>query len=103
VNAPPFALLYTREAEKVLGDLRDGGAQYTVKLKKVRKALRLLEQRGPRHPGLQSHAYHSVPGPDGATLWESYVENKTPSAWRIWWIYGPAGDQITIVTVGPHP
>jgi len=62
-----------------------------------------LEQRGPRHPGLQSHAYHSVPGPGGATLGESYVENKTPSAWRIWWIYGPAADQITIVTVGPHP
>ncbi len=103
MNAPSFALLYTREAEKVLGDLRDGGAQYTVKLKKVRKALRLLEQRGPRHPGLQSHAYHSVPGPGGAMLWESYVENKTPSAWRIWWIYGPAADQITIVTAGPHP
>lgn len=103
MNAPPFTLLYTREAEKVLGDLRDGGAQYTVKLKKVRKALRLLEQLGPRHPGLRSHAYHSVPGPGGATLWESYVENKTPSAWRIWWIHGPGADQITIVTLGPHP
>ena len=57
MNAPPFTLLYTREAEKVLGDLRDCGAQYAVKLKKVRKALRLLEQLGPRHPGLQSHAY----------------------------------------------
>ena len=78
-------------------------SQYTVKLKKVRKALRLLEQLGPRHPGLQSHAYHSVPGPGGATLWESCVENRTPSAWRIWWIYGPAADQITSVTVGPHP
>jgi len=103
VNSPPFTLLYTREAEKVFGDLRNGGAQYAVKLKKVRKALRLLEQLGPCHPGLQSHAFHSVPGPGGATLWESYVENKTPSAWRIWWIYGPAADQITIVTVGPHP
>ncbi len=36
-------------------------------------------------------------------LWESYVENKTPSAWRVWWIYGPADGQITIVTIGPHP
>ena len=103
MNGPPFTLLYTREVEKVLGDLRDGGAKYAVKLKKVRKALRLLEQLGPRRPGLQSHAYHSVPGPGGATLWESYVENKTPSAWRIWWIYGPVADQIIIVTVGPHP
>ena len=103
MSAPPFTLLYTREAEKVLGDLRNGGAQYTTKLTKIRKALRLLEQLGPRHTGLHSHAYRSVPGAGGATLWESYVENKTPSAWRIWWIYGPAADQITIVTVGPHP
>lgn len=102
MSPPPFALRYTREAEKVIEDLR-GAKQYAIKLKKVRKALRLLEQTGPRHPGLHSHDYQSVPGPDGATLWESYVENHTPSAWRIWWIYGPDTDQITIVTIGPHP
>lgn len=77
--------------------------QYADKLTKVRKALRLLAQAGPRHPGLHSHDYQSVPGPDGATLWESYVENKTPSAWRIWWIYRPQADEITIITIGPHP
>ncbi len=102
MNAPPFALLYTREAEKVLEELK-GKQQYCTKLKKVRKALRLLEQAGPRHPGLHSHDYQSVPGPGGVTLWESYVENKTPSAWRVWWIYGPDDGQITIVTIGPHP
>jgi hypothetical protein len=94
--------VYTREAEKVLDELRESN-QYAVKLKKVRKALRLLEQTGPRHPGLHSHEYHSIPGPNGATLWESYVENRTPGAWRIWWIYGPQNEQITIVTIGPHP
>ena len=102
MSAPPFELLYTREAERVLDELRSK-QQYELKLKKVRKALRLLEQAGPRHPGLHSHDYQSVPGPDGATLWESYVENKTPSAWRIWWIYGPRDGQITVVTIGPHP
>jgi hypothetical protein len=102
VSAPPFVLLYTREAEKVLEELRSA-RQYAVKLKKIRKTLRLLEQIGPRHPGLHSHDYQSVPGPGGATPWESYVENKTSSAWRIWWIYGPQPDQITIVTIGPHP
>jgi hypothetical protein len=97
-----FQLLYTREAEKVLDELRESN-QYAVNLKKVRKALRLLEQAGPRHPGLHSHEYHSIPGPNGATLWESYVENRTPGAWRMWWIYGPRNEQITIVTIGPHP
>jgi hypothetical protein len=102
VSAPPFKLLYTREAENVLDDLR-AKRQYETKLKKVRKALSLLEQAGPRHPGLCSHDYQSVPGPGGATLWESYVENKVPSAWRIWWIYGPGDGDITIITIGPHP
>lgn len=102
MSAPPFKLLYTREAERVLNDLR-AKRQYESKLKKVRKALRLLAEAGPRHPGLHSHDYQSIPGPGGATLWESYVENKTPSAWRVWWIYGPDDGQITIVTIGPHP
>jgi hypothetical protein len=102
VSAPPFVLLYTPEAEKTLEGMRVK-RQYAPKLKKIRKALRLLERTGPRHPGLHSHAYQSVPGPEGVTLWESYVENKTPSAWRIWWIYGPGDGQLTVVTIGPHP
>jgi hypothetical protein len=102
VSAPPFVLLYTPEAEKVLTDLASK-AQHATKLKKVRKALYLLEQMGPTYPGLNSHRYQSIPGPGAAELWESYVENKTPSAWRIWWVYGPDHDAITIVTIGPHP
>lgn len=102
MSAPPFHLLFTREAERVLDDLR-AKKQYETKLKKVRKALRLLQDAGPRHPGLHSHDYQSVPGPGGVALWESYVENKTPSAWRIWWIYGPDDAQLTIVAIGPHP
>ncbi|TDV52264.1 hypothetical protein CLV71_105396 [Actinophytocola oryzae] len=100
MSAPPYVLRYTQEAEKVIGEL--GKPQYAVKLKKVRKTLRLLRDVGPSHPGLNSHRYQSVPGPGGAALWESYVENSTPSAWRIWWIYGQP-DEIIVVTVGPHP
>lgn len=102
MSAPPFELLYTCEAEKVINDLR-AKQQYASKLKKIRKALRRLEQAGRRRPGLRSHDYKSIPGPGGDTLWESYVENETASAWRIWWIYGPGDGQLTIVTVGPHP
>ncbi len=102
MTPPPFALVYTDEAAAVLADLLDK-KQYAGKLKKVRKALRLLAHLGPRHPGLRSHLYQSIPGPNGVPLWESYVENRTPSAWRIWWIYGPAPEELTIVTIGPHP
>jgi hypothetical protein len=93
-------LRFTSEALRVLKDLES--PNFATKLKKVRKALGLLEQN-PRHPGLNSHKYQSVKAQDGSDLWESYVENHTPGAWRIFWLYGPGQDVITIVTIGPHP
>ncbi|SHJ80569.1 hypothetical protein SAMN02745244_03302 [Tessaracoccus bendigoensis DSM 12906] len=92
-------LRFTGEAANVLKDLADS-PNYSAKLKKVRKTLGLLEQN-PRHPGLNSHKYQSVKSVDGSDLWESYVENRTPAAWRIFWIYGPTDGHITIVTIGP--
>ncbi len=75
---------------------------FKVKLKKVRKALARLEVN-PRHPGLHSHKYQSIKATDGSGVWESYVENQTPGAWRIFWQYGPGDGIITVVTIGPHP
>ena len=92
-------LRFTGEAAKVLMDVAHS-PNYSVKLKKLRKTLGLLEQN-PRH--LNSHKYQSVKSVDGSDLWESYVENHTPGAWRIFWIYGPGAGHITIVTIGPHP
>ena len=96
-----YQLLFTREASEVLSDLQSR-KQYAKKLQKVRKTLGQL-QRDPRHPGLNSHKYSSLQGPKGEAVWDSYVENHTPSAWRIFWCYGPDPDQITILTIGPHP
>ncbi len=101
MTAPPFTLFYTDEALHVLGDL-DTPA-HAAKLKKTKKALRLLRDVGPKHPGLNSHKYHSITGPSGEGVWESYIENRTPGAWRLWWVYGPGPDALTIVTIGPHP
>lgn len=97
----PFQLRFTREAAQVLKDL-GASAQYEKKLKKVKKALGLL-QRDPRYPGLNSHKYNSLHGSQQEDVWDSYVENRTPSAWRIFWHYGPGEDVLTIVTIGPHP
>ncbi|MGH3722177.1 MAG: hypothetical protein ACRDRI_25725 [Pseudonocardiaceae bacterium] len=101
MSAPLFALFFTDEAQRVLDEL--GKPAHEVKLKKVRKTLRLLRDVGPGHPGLNSHKYQSLTGPNGEEVWESYVENNTPGAWRLWWVYGPGADTLTIVTVGPHP
>jgi len=55
------------------------------------------------HRRLNSHKYQSLTGPNGEDVWESYIENRTPGAWRIWWLYGPTPDTLTILTLGPHP
>lgn len=92
--------MYTDEALRVFADLAK--AAHATKLKKAKKALRLLRDVGPSHPRLDSHKYQSLSGPGGEDVWEYYVENKTSRAWRIWWQYGPAPDTTTIITLGPH-
>ena len=39
----------------------------------------------------------------GIKVWESYLENNTPAAGRIFWSYGPQKGDITIVGIEPHP
>lgn len=95
-----FALRFTNEARDVLASLT--APQYATKLKKVRKALAQLQQ-DPKYPGLNSHKYSSIKGTSGDEVWDSYVENHTPGAWRIFWHYGPDAGQITVLTIGPHP
>ena len=70
----------------------------------VRKALNFL-QANPRHPGLNTHEYDSLPHPwdSRQKVFEAYAQNKTPGAYRIFWAYGPDDKQITIVAITPHP
>ena len=97
----PFALTFTTEAQLTLADLA-ADPSHAMKLKRVRKALALPEDN-PRHPGLRVHPFRSLAGPNGEPIWEAYVENRTPQAWRIWFWYGPSRNGITILAIGPHP
>lgn len=99
----PFKIVFTTAARNQLQALEaKGESQNLGKLKRVRKCLALLETN-PRHPGLNSHKYHELEGPRGEDVWESYVENKTPAAWRIFWHYGPGQNTVTVVAITPHP
>ncbi len=101
MSGQSYQAVFTTEAAQVLADLAKQ-AQHAKKLKKVNKALGQL-QRDPRYPALNSHKYSSLRGSNDEEVWDSYVENKTPAAWRIFWHYGPGADVITIATIGPHP
>jgi mRNA-degrading endonuclease RelE of RelBE toxin-antitoxin system len=70
-----------------------------------KKALKCLGQLelDPKYPGLNSHRYEVLDEVEGQKIWESYVENRTPGAYRVFWHYGPGESDITIIAITPHP
>lgn len=96
-----FQLLFTPSASADLDIIeQDGGL--IKRLKAVRKALGYPETN-PRHPGLNTHKYSSLKGPNGEEVFEAYAENQTPAAYRIFWYYGPEKKVITILAITEHP
>jgi mRNA-degrading endonuclease RelE of RelBE toxin-antitoxin system len=94
-----FRLLFTTEAKEALAKLQQTDSK---KYQKVLKTLGLMETNL-RHPGLNTHKYESLSGPNGEEIFEAYVENKTPGAFRVFWYYGPEQGIITILAITPHP
>jgi hypothetical protein len=70
--------------------------------KKWGNALKKLSAN-PMYPGLQSHAIDTLSRRYGMKVWQSYLENKKSGAMRMFWVYGPAQQQITIIGLEPHP
>ena len=72
--------------------------------KQVHKCIQLLKDN-PRHPGLKTHEYDSFVHPYDVTqkVFEAYVQNNTPGAYRVFWCYGPLKKEITIIAITPHP
>lgn len=70
--------------------------------KKLVKALNFLSQN-PRHNSLASHEIDELTRKYGIKIWQSYLENQTPAAGRIFWAYGPERQDITVLAVESHP
>ncbi|MFA5260075.1 MAG: hypothetical protein WC450_02480 [Candidatus Omnitrophota bacterium] len=91
----------TQEAQDQYDVLKkDKGLQ--KRQKAVQKTFKFLKVN-PRHPSLQTHKFMSLEGPKGEEIFESYAEQNTPAAYRVFWYYGPEKQQITVVTITPHP
>ena len=76
--------------------------------KKLVKVILLLSNN-PRHNSLQSHEiddlsrrYEKIAS-KSYKVWQSYLENNTPAAGRLFWVYGPGKSEITIIGLEPHP
>ena len=66
------------------------------------KALAYLSAN-PRHNSLASHEIDVLSRRHGVKIFQSYLENKTPAAGRMFWAYGPDKGDITILAVDRHP
>lgn len=78
--------------------------------RQVRKTLGYLETNL-RAKSLQTHEFESLTRRYGRKVFEAYVRQETPGAYRVFWHYGPdeIGEKgehipiITIVAIIPHP
>lgn len=95
-----YDIEYTDAAKKELRRLLKQGRK--KKLDKIKNCIEKI-QEDPRHPGLHTHKYNAIKSEDNRDIFQSYVENKTPGAYRIFWYYGPDERQITIFAITPHP
>ena len=74
-------LIFTPQADADLREIGNNPSQRNI-LKAVRKCLELLETNL-RHPSLKTHEFRSLKGPNGEKVFEAYVQQKTPGAYRI--------------------
>jgi hypothetical protein len=98
----------TPEARRQLAGLEQNTAKDAT-LKQVRKTLGLLETNL-RHPSLNTHLFRSLRGPEGEEVFEAYAQNRTPGAYRVFFMYGPDRVEgkkrvavLTIIAITPHP
>jgi hypothetical protein len=101
-------LRFTPSAREALTALEADRASASV-LRQVRKTLGLLETNL-RHPSLQTHKFRSLKAPDGGDVFEAYVQQHTPAAFRVFFCYGPDRTEgrrriavLTILAITSHP
>jgi hypothetical protein len=97
-----YKLRFTQTASEQLDKLENDPANTGV-LKQVRKALGYLETNL-RAPSLQTHEFVFLTGRYGKKVFEAYVQQDTPAAYRIFWHYGPDetdknGSRDAVITI----
>lgn len=96
-----FKIGFADLADEQMNELELSKSKKAV-LKQVNKALGYMETNL-KHPSLKTHKFDEMESPFGGDVFESYVQNKTPGAYRIFWSYGPHKGEITILAITPHP
>jgi hypothetical protein len=100
LGVPEIAVLFNTWAKgRKAGTLEQSDSDLADR---VGKALELLLDN-PKHPGLNSHDIDVLTKRYGRKVFQSYVDNNSEHAWRLFWVYGPAKGEITWIGLAPHP
>jgi hypothetical protein len=114
-----FRPIWTNDATAQYQTVRSG-AQASLNARKASRKAKATKAEGlfkqvnacvqkllsdPRHPGLKTHKFDAIEHPydRGQPVFEAYVQNRTPGAYRLFWCYGPKKGDITIIAITPHP
>lgn len=95
-----FKLHFSDQAKKKLNTLSTDNSKKGL-LKQVCKVLGFMEVNL-KHPSLNTHKFTGLSCALG-DVFETYAQNNTPGAYRIFWAYGPGKQEIYIMDVTPHP
>ncbi len=95
-----WKLLFSDEATFFLQGLEKDKSKKSV-LKQTRKILGFMETNL-RHPSLHTHKFTDIECALG-DVFESYIQNRSPGAHRIFWAYGPKKGELYILSISPHP
>ena len=96
-----MAVLITRLNDGALAGTLAGDEQRFAR--RLFKAIDISGTYGPAYPSLQCHAIDALTERYSTTVYQLYLENHTPAAGRMFWVYGPLRGQITVIGVEPHP
>lgn len=101
MSPPSFELRFTPSARDTLNRLKGLPAE-RARYKRVKKSLKFLQEQGPNYPGLATKTLTGVFSASNEPLRQSRLENHTPGAWRMTWIYGPGEGEITVQSIHKH-
>lgn len=89
-----FEVFFTNSAKNQYYELKNN-----INLKKTLEFLSI----DPRYNSLKTHEFTSLKGPNGEKIFEAYAQQATPSAYRVFWCYGPKKNQIKIIAITLYP
>lgn len=95
-----FKLNYTDLAKQQFKELQEDKSKH-AQFKAVGKALAYMQQNL-RHPALNTHEYSKLSQQKGYKVFESYAQNHSPGAYRIFWRYAEK-ETIEIIAITTHP